>query len=216
MEREIPKPVAPPAPAAFPVIALVASAGGLEAVSRVLGPLPGDLAAAIVVLIHQSPDRVSVIAEILGGRCAMPVAAAEHDRRLRPATVIVAPPGRHVLIGPGPTVGLIVSGAVPPSRPSADLLLATLATAVGPSAIAVVLSGGGHDGATGATAVHRYGGTVVASDAASSESFSMPLATIERDHAVDHVVDLDAIPALLTELVAAAQQHGGRPHSGSK
>jgi two-component system chemotaxis response regulator CheB len=215
VERETPSPVAPGAQAGFPVVALVASAGGLEAVSRVLGPLPEDLPAAIVVLIHQSPDRVSVIAEILARRCAMPVAAAEHGSRLFPATVIVAPPGRHVLIGPGPTVGLIVSGAVPPSRPSADLLLATLATAVGPSAIAVVLSGGGHDGATGATAVHRYGGTVLASDAASSESFSMPLAAIERDHAVDHVVDLDAIPGLLQELVAA-QRHGDRPHSASK
>jgi len=65
----------------------------------------------------------------------------------------------------------------------------------------VVLSGKGHDGATGATAVHRFGGTVLATDAASSESFAMPSATIERDHAADYIIALDALPALLIALV---------------
>ena len=69
--------------------------------------------------------------------------------------------------------------------------------------IAVVLSGTGHDGATGATAVHRFGGTVIATDAASSQSFAMPSATIERDSAIDHVVDLNAVPALLMQLINA-------------
>ena len=206
MDRDASAPAADHEAAPARVIALVASAGGLDAVSRVLGPLPADLPAAIVVLIHQAPDHVSAIVDILDRRCALPVAAAQHGSALRPATVIVVPPGSHLLIAPGPATGLIVSGAVPPSRPSADLLLATLATAVGPRAVAVVLSGGGHDGATGATAVHRYGGTVIASDAASSSSFSMPLATIERDHAVDHVVTLDGIAGLLQEIVTATPQ----------
>jgi two-component system, chemotaxis family, protein-glutamate methylesterase/glutaminase len=61
----------------------------------------------------------------------------------------------------GARIALIVSGASPPSRPS-DLLLTTLATACRPRAAAVVLSGGGHAGATGATAIHRLGGTMIA------------------------------------------------------
>ena len=69
--------------------------------------------------------------------------------------------------------------------------------------ITAVLSGTGHDGATGATAVHRFGGTVLATDAASSQSFAMPSATIERDHAIDHVVDVDALPGLLMQLITA-------------
>jgi two-component system chemotaxis response regulator CheB len=192
-----------PAPAPFSVIALVASAGGLDAIIRVLTTLSADLPAALLVLIHQAPERVSHLVDILGRRCALPVQAAGNGEPLRPGTVIVAPPGEHLLIAPGPATALITSGAAPPSRPSADLLLATLATAVGPRAIAVVLSGGGHDGATGASAVHGFGGTVLASDEASSQSFSMPLAAIERDHAVDHIVAVDDIGALLGTLVAA-------------
>jgi len=83
------------------------------------------------------------------------------------------------------------------------LLFTTLATAAGARAIAVALSGAGHDGATGATAVHHFGATVLASDEAASQAFSMPAATIERDGAIDHIVDLDGLAALLTHLAHA-------------
>jgi hypothetical protein len=94
-------------------------------------------------------------------------------------------------------VRLIASGASPPSRPSADLLLATLATVCGPRATAVVLSGGGHDGATGATAVHDFGGTVLASSELTSQYFSMPRAAIERGSVIDGIVPLGELAALL-------------------
>ncbi len=184
-----------------PVIALVASQGGLEAVSAVLGALPGDLDATVLVLIHQQPDRLSSLVELLGRRCALPVASAEDGGALRGGTVIVAPPGQHTLVTSGREVLLIASGDAPPSRPSADLLLTTLALAVGPLAYAVVLSGTGHDGATGATAIHKLGGTVVATDEATSTAFSMPHATIERDTVIDHVVRLEAVGPLLATLV---------------
>jgi two-component system chemotaxis response regulator CheB len=185
----------------FPVIALVGSAGGLEAVSQVLSALADDLEAEVIVLIHQPPDRPSSLVELLATHSALPVAVAEHDAALQPARVIVAPPGRHLLVTPRRTTALIESGAAPPSRPSADLLLTTLATAVGPQAIAVVLSGGGHDGATGATAVHLFGGTVLASDEASSTSYAMPLATIQRDSAINQVAPLSEIADLLVALI---------------
>jgi two-component system, chemotaxis family, protein-glutamate methylesterase/glutaminase len=184
------------------VIALVASAGGLDAVTRVLSRLPEDFPATVLVLIHQAPERVNQLVHILGRDCRLPVTAAKHDAPLPASSVLIAPPGQHLLIAPGLRTLLVLSGAAPPSRPSADLLLATLATAAGRRAVAVVLSGGGHDGATGATAVHVCGGTVVATDEASSSSFSMPSATIERDGAVDHVVALDGVAGLLLSLVA--------------
>jgi two-component system chemotaxis response regulator CheB len=119
---------------------------------------------------------------------------------------VVVPPGQHVLVVPGPRTALIASGPPPPSRPSADLLLSTLATAVGPAALAVVLSGGGHDGATGATAIHAFGGAVLASDEATSEVFSMPSATITRDSAIDDVGPLDELAARVAARVAALQR----------
>lgn len=179
------------------VIVLVGSAGGLEAISSVLGGLPERLGAAVIVLLHQDPSRDNMLVRVLGRRSRLPVELAVDGEPLRAGTVFVAPAGRHILILPGPTVALIVSGDAPPSRPSADLLLTTLAIACGPRATAVVLSGGGHDGATGATAIHRFGGTVLASNEATSAHFSMPRATIERDNIIDDIVAVDQIAGRL-------------------
>jgi len=186
------------------VIALVASAGGLHAISAVLRTLPADLDAAMIVLIHQAPDHESELVDLLARQSSLPVEGARDDMRLRARTVVVAPPGRHILIADGTRVALIVSGAAPPSRPSADLLLTTLAITCGPRATAVVLSGGGHDGATGASAIHRFGGTVLASSEASSEHFSVPQATIDRYRTIDQVAPLDEIAERLVSIVAAA------------
>jgi two-component system chemotaxis response regulator CheB len=117
--------------------------------------------------------------------------------------VVVAPSGNHLLVTPALETALIVSGAAPPSRPSADLLLATLAVSAGPRAIAVVLSGGGHDGATGATAIHALGGCVLATDEATSEEFSMPRATIQRAGVIDQILPLEDVAAALSALTAA-------------
>ena len=185
------------------MIAVVASAGGVEAVSAVLEGLPGDLDAAVVVAIHQRPDHANRLVEVLARRSVLPVLAAEHGQPLSRGLIVVAGPGEHVLLTPGPAIATIVAGAVPPSRPSADLLLTTLAIACGRRATAVVLSGAGHDGATGATAIHSFGGTVLASDEASSQHFSMPWATIQRDGAIDHVVPLAEMAGLLASIADA-------------
>jgi two-component system chemotaxis response regulator CheB len=187
--------------ASWPIVALVASVGGVDALSRVISALPAALPASVIVLLHVSPDRESALPAILGRNSALGVEPARDGDQLLPGQVIVVPAGRHLLVTSELRVALIESGPSPPSRPSADLLLTTLAVAAGTRVIAVVLSGEGHDGATGASAVRRFGGRVLATDAASSKSFAMPLATIERAGAIDHVVALDALPSLLIRLI---------------
>jgi two-component system chemotaxis response regulator CheB len=187
----------------FPIVALVCSAGGLSALTRVLAPLPADLRAAVIALQHQDPERASQLPTLLQDRTALPVGPATDGDVLQPGRVLVAPPGQHTLVTAGLAIALIPSGSLPPYRPSADLLLTTLATAAGARVIAVVLSGAGNDAATGATAVHRFGGTVIASSEATSEHFAMPHATIGRDHVIDHVLALDDVAALLLTMVIA-------------
>ena len=187
----------------FPIVALVCSAGGIDALTRVLAPLPPDLPAAVIVLQHLSPEHHSELAALLNRRTDLPVTVATDGAALTPAQVLVAPSGEHVLISGEQRIALIPSGATPPYRPSADLLLATLAVTCGARVIAVVLSGRGNDAATGASAVHRFGGTVIASTALTSTQAAMPQATIDRDDAVDHVVPLDDIAELLRALTTA-------------
>jgi two-component system chemotaxis response regulator CheB len=194
----------------FLVVALVCSTGGLDALTRVLGPLPLEFPAALLVLQHIDPEATSALGEILGRRTVLPVADATEGASLQPGHILIAPPGWHTLITGRGKVALIESGARPPYRPSADLLLTSLALAIGPRAVAVVLSGHGVDGATGATAVHHFGGLVIASDEASSTEFSMPRATIGRDTILDHAVPLDDIPTLLMGLLSTPQVEATR------
>jgi len=141
-------------------------------------------------------------ADILARNCALPVSAARHGAALRAGTVAVVPPGKHALVTTGSRLALISTDHTPPYRPSADLLLTSLALVAARRTIAVILSGAGNDGATGT--VHDFGGTVIAADEASSAYFAMPEAAISRDDAVDYVLPADDIPALLVSLTGGA------------
>lgn len=188
-----------------PIVALVCSAGGLQALISVLRPLPAGFPAAVIVLQHQSPDRPSYLADILARNCALPVSAARDGAALRAGTVAVIPPGKHALATTSNRLALIRTDHAPLYRPSADLLLTSLALVAARRTIAVILSGGGSDGATGAVALHDFGGTVIAADKASSAYPAMPEAAIGRDDAVDYVLPTDDIPALLVSLT---RKHG--------
>ncbi|GGS70822.1 chemotaxis protein CheB [Planobispora rosea] len=188
----------------FPVVALIASAGGLDALSRVLGPLPAELPAAVLVVLHQDPANPGQrLAAILARRTKLSLQVAADDDVLRPGLVLVIPPGRHLLITSQSRIGLIEAGPLPPSRPSADLLLATLAVTCGPRALAVVLTGMGHDGQAGVRAIAHCGGTVIAQDQATSRFFSMPSAAIATRQ-VSQVLALDDIATAIIAHTAAA------------
>jgi two-component system chemotaxis response regulator CheB len=188
-----------------PILALVCSVGGLEALRAVLEPLPPDFPAAIIALQHQSPEHHSYLAELLDRHCMLPVREACDGEQLRSGRVHVVPPGCHALVTVDDCLALIPAESFG-YRPSADLLLASLAVVAPRRAIAVVLSGAGNDGAVGATAVHKLGGTVIAADEASSGCFAMPQAAIRRSGIVDQVVAVEAIPALLQTLVSTSSQ----------
>ena len=92
-------------------------------------------------------------------------------------------------------------------------MLTTLALAAGPRVIAVVLSGEGQDAATGATAVHRFGGTVIVSSPETAARSAMPRATMIRDSITDHVAPLDDLAGLLLALTTAPVIEPGRSSS---
>ncbi|HEY0016758.1 MAG TPA: chemotaxis protein CheB [Longimicrobium sp.] len=183
----------------LPVIALVASSGGLDALSEVLAALPATLPAAVLVLQHLESGRRSLLPAILDARTALRVRPAADGDALAAGTVYVAPSGHHLRITPDRTLQLTDAPPVHFSRPSADVLLRSLAAAGAP-VIAVVLTGKGEDGARGSVYVSRSGGTVLAQDRATSLHFGMPGAAA-RAGGVSEVLPLAAIAARLVELV---------------
>jgi two-component system, chemotaxis family, protein-glutamate methylesterase/glutaminase len=188
--------------AAFDVVALASSAGGLNALTHVLSALPPDFPAALVVVQHLDPRHRSLMADILSRRTPLVVRQAEAGAPLCPGTVAIAPPDQHLLVNPDGTLSLSHAQLVHFVRPSADLLFESVAASFQDRAIAVVLTGSGSDGARGASAIKRMGGTVIAQDQATSEVFGMPGAAI-RTGSVDYVLPLDEIAPSLVTLVRA-------------
>ncbi|MEO8089252.1 MAG: chemotaxis protein CheB [Gemmatimonadales bacterium] len=182
-----------------PVIGIATSAGGLSALSRLLSALPPTLDAAILVVQHLDPARPSHLADILGRRTALPVKQAASDDRLQVGAVLIAPPGAHILVDPEGAVSLSQCPPVHFVRPAADRLFESIAGSFGARAVAVVLTGTGHDGATGAQAVKQAGGKVIVQDESTSEFFGMPKSAINAGR-VDLILPLDEIAAALVAL----------------
>ena len=188
-------------PAAFDIIAIAASAGGVTALTKLLGRLPADFGATVLIVQHVDPRHRSLMPQVIGRQSRLPVTHAEEGTDLEPCHVYLAPPDRHMLIKRKGTLTLTDTELVNFVRPSADLMFESVAAAYGDRAIAIVLTGTGHDGATGVTAIKQRGGTVVAQDEASSEFFGMPSSAIKTG-AVDMVLPLDEIAPKLVALLA--------------
>jgi two-component system, chemotaxis family, protein-glutamate methylesterase/glutaminase len=188
---------------AVEVVAVVGSAGGVRAMSAVLGQLPGDLQAAVLVVLHLTPQHRSLLPSILGRQTALQVKEAEEGDALARGTVYVAPPNAHLLVDADDRLHLDQSELVHYVRPSADVLLLSLARNHPGHCVAVILSGTGIDGAAGAAAIERSGGTVLAQDEATSEFFGMPGAAILAG-GVDQVLPLDRIADAVVDSVGAA------------
>lgn len=195
---------------AFDVVGFAASAGGIEALGTVVGSLPADFPAAVVVVQHVSPKHESHLPKILGRRTQLRVKPAEDGERLAPGSVYVAPPDRHVLVNPDGTLSLTRTEKVRYVRPSADVLFPSLAASCRDRGVAVVLTGCGAIGAAGVRVVKRAGGFVIAQDEATSRHFDMPRAAIETGcvDLVLPVVEIGPVLARLTREGVSAELDG--------
>ncbi|MFD7164703.1 chemotaxis protein CheB [Streptomyces violascens] len=184
----------------YAVVAVASSAGGVHALGVLLGALGPGLPVPVLIVQHLDPRHRTVIAEVLARRSKLPVKLAEDGEQAEPGTVYVAPPDRHLLVGPEGTLTLSSSELVHFLRPSADLLFESVAGAYGPRAVVCVLTGTGSDGAMGVDAVKSRGGTVIVEDPATAEFKGMPQAATGTG-AVDYVLPLEEIAAVICGLV---------------
>jgi two-component system chemotaxis response regulator CheB len=187
--------------AAGPVELVVvgASLGGPRALATILGRLPASFPAPLAVVQHIAEGFTEGLARWLDQETELEVAEARDGEPLRSGRVLLAPSGRHLLVGEG-AVHLSDAPPLETFRPSVTPLFTSAAASYGRRACGVLLTGMGRDGALGLKAIQQAGGTALVQDEATSVVFGMPRAAIELG-AADRVLPLDEIARALGELV---------------
>jgi two-component system CheB/CheR fusion protein len=181
------------------LVVVGASAGGIGALSTLVGTLNKNFPAPVVLAQHLDPQRPSHLGSILERRTTLPVVVVSEDAPtlLENGKIYVVPSNRHVRIKDG-HVHLQGDHADRP-KPSVDILLSTAAQSYGEHLVAVILTGSGSDGAAGAVDVKNAGGVVIIQNPQTAAYPSMPLSLPPT--AVDHVVEIEQIGPLLYDIL---------------
>ncbi len=176
------------------------SAGGVEALDKLLLALPEAFAPALLVVLHLPPSADSGLVDYFGRRCGVPVEEAEDKAPVPAGRVSFAPAGYHLLIERSERFALSIGPPVNYSRPSIDVLFQSAALAWGPQLLGILLTGASTDGAEGLRTIKAYGGATVAQRPAEATCSRMPQAGIDTG-AVDQVLSLDEVRRLLCSMV---------------
>jgi two-component system chemotaxis response regulator CheB len=179
------------------IVVIGASAGGVQALQRLVSALPVNFPAAIFVVVHTWPEPRSFLSAILGRAGPLPVEEARNGAPIRRATITVAPPDLHLLLE-SDHLSVVRGPRENRTRPAINPLFRSAAYAFRNRVIGVILTGTLDDGAAGLWAIKQCGGLAIAqSDAAFDE---MPRTAVENV-AVDYHVPLAEIAPLLDRLV---------------
>jgi two-component system chemotaxis response regulator CheB len=180
------------------IVVVGASAGGMDALQKMVAVLPKDLPAAVFVVWHLSPGIRSVLPEVLSRTGPLPAAHPRDGDPIEPGRIYIAPPDHHMLlerdyirVTKGPKENRF--------RPAVDPLFRSAAYVFGARTVGVVLSGALDDGTAGLWAIKLRGGTAVVQDPADAMHRSMPLNALENV-SVDHKLPAEKIGDLINTL----------------
>ena len=179
----------------FLVVGIGASAGGLEAVRKLLATMPADTGMSFVLIQHLDPTHKSMLVDLLARDTEMSVVQARDGMPIERNSLYVIPAQADLSVHDG-----VLRLSEPPVRPGVhlpvDLFLRSLADDYGERAVCVILSGTGSDGSVGLRAVSEQGGLVIAQDPAEAAYDGMPRSAIATG-AVDLVLPVAKIPQAL-------------------
>ncbi|MCX7772497.1 MAG: chemotaxis response regulator protein-glutamate methylesterase [Clostridia bacterium] len=182
------------------IIAVGISTGGPRALSSILPEFPGDLPASIVVVQHMPPGFTRSLATRLNETCQMAVKEAEDNEELKAGTIYIAPGDNHTTFQSEGRATRIRLTKTPPTngfRPSADVMMTSLAESQAQNIIGVIMTGMGNDGSKGLKELKtRKNAYVVAQDESTSIVYGMPRSAIELG-VVDKTVPLQEIPTCI-------------------
>jgi two-component system chemotaxis response regulator CheB len=183
---------------AYSVVAIGTSWGGLAALTKVLGGLPGDFNLPVVVVQHRGKDSERLLGELLQDATDLNVCEVDDKDPLTAGTVHIAPANYHLLFNDG-YLSLTVEEPVRFSRPSIDVMFTSAADAFGPGAIGVVLTGANEDGSRGLAEIVAKGGKALVQDPKTAEIPIMPLAAIRMVPSAE-ILPLASLAPRLVEL----------------
>ena len=194
--------LAPDRPRRAEVVAIATSTGGPPALQAIIPRLPEGLGSAILIVQHMPVGFTRSLAERLNSKSGLPVSEAAHDDPVVAGRVLIAPAGRHMKLrkrGGGVRVWLDDEPRAALHRPSADVMMGSVARAYGSRSLGVVLTGMGADGVEGLRAIQAAGGRTLAESEESCVIYGMPKAAVEAG-VVDRSVPLDR---MADEILAA-------------
>lgn len=181
--------------AQFPIVAIGASAGGLEAFEQFFRHIPANTGMAFVLVSHLDPDHASMLTEILQRTTSMPVAEALDQVQVIPNSVYAIPPNRDLSIFHG-KLQLSAPDMPRGQRMVIDVFLRSLAEDQGENAIGIILSGTGTDGTLGLRAIQGAGGITIAQEPATAKYDGMPCSAIQAGYAT-YVLPVEKMPERL-------------------
>lgn len=190
----------------YEVILMGASAGGLDALSKILPVLPAGFPLPILIVQHISPHSDNYLSAHLNRMSGIEVKEAEEKETLRAGVAYIAPPNYHLLLEENNTLSLSTDEKVNYSRPSIDVLFESAAYAKGGNIIAVILTGANHDGSEGAKLIKNKGGYIIVEDPTTAHVPVMPDAVLKLI-TPDLVADLALIGPKLIELAGIKKQN---------
>lgn len=186
------------------VLAIAASTGGPPALATLLGALPRDFPLPVLVVQHMGTAFMDGFAHWLSAQTKLEVRIAKHGETPLAGTVYVAPGGRHLTLTDQFTLRLSDEPPLMSQRPAATLLLSSIARALGPSAIGIVLTGMGEDGARGLLEMRQAGACTIAEDRSTAVVYGMP-AVAAQIGAARMILPLDFIAAKVLQLTEGVQ-----------
>ena len=179
------------------LIGIGTSLGGSTALQVLLPTLPPDLTAAVVLVFHRAQGSDDTLVRFLRKHCRLPVEEAQDKTPIHPGRLYFAPADYHLLVEDD-HFALSTEPPVSFARPSIDVLFESIADVFAARSVGVVLTGAGHDGAAGLSAIKRRGGLTIVQSPASAESSLMPNAALATGM-VDKVLPLEEIVPFLTK-----------------
>jgi two-component system, chemotaxis family, protein-glutamate methylesterase/glutaminase len=192
------------------IIAIGISTGGPNALQFLLSQIPADFPATIVIVQHMPEGFTEMFARRLDECCPIGVQEARSGDLLVAGRALICPGNRHMMVRRMPRGDMAVLSDGPPvngHRPSADVLFHSVAQEFGLTAVGLIMTGMGEDGAEGLGAIRAAGGMTLAQSEDTCVVGGMPHAAIQKGHVIK-VVSLDGLGAYLV-----SQFGGGRAHS---